>query len=89
MDALRIDDNGDLILTVGDGEIAQRAPLAYQETDRSRTIVPAQYMVRSAHEVGIQFVAPTIEPVRWSSIRFSSIPPFLAAAARTRDLPLP
>ena len=54
VDVVRIGDKGDLILTTDDGEISQRAPLAYQETDLSRTIVPAKYVLGSAHEVSIE-----------------------------------
>jgi photosystem II stability/assembly factor-like uncharacterized protein len=52
-DALRINQNGDLILTAGDAEITQRAPLAYQVVGGTRTVVPAKY-VTTAHEVGIE-----------------------------------
>jgi len=56
-DALRIDRNGDLILTAGDAEITQRAPLAYQDLGGTRAVVRAKYVVTTAHEVGVEIGA--------------------------------
>lgn len=47
VDALRIDDNGDLILSAGDGEMRQHKPVIYQEVDGARRSVDGSYAIRN------------------------------------------
>ncbi|MDT5063454.1 MAG: hypothetical protein QOH63_3913 [Acidobacteriota bacterium] len=49
----RIAENGDLVLRTDSGEIRQRRPLAYQETNGARQSVPARYIIRDG-QVGFQ-----------------------------------
>jgi hypothetical protein len=45
-DRLRVDANGDLVITLGDGEIRQHRPVAYQEIAGTRREVRAVYQLR-------------------------------------------
>lgn len=47
-----MNDGGHLVLSVGGEEVEQRAPLVYQESDGSRTVVPATYVVKGPGEIG-------------------------------------
>ncbi|MEM9057065.1 MAG: hypothetical protein AAGD86_06290, partial [Pseudomonadota bacterium] len=45
-DAVRIDDDGDLVIAIDGKEIVQRAPFSYQVTDDGqRTVVPSAYVI--------------------------------------------
>ncbi len=46
-DALRIADNGDLILTAGAGELRQHKPVIYQEVNGERRNVDGSYSIRN------------------------------------------
>lgn len=50
--ALRVADNGDLILAIDGGEIRQHKPYLYQEIDGARREIEGQYEVRAANRVG-------------------------------------
>jgi hypothetical protein len=41
--SLRVDDAGDLLLDIGDGEVRLKTPLIYQETDGGRVQIPGGY----------------------------------------------
>ena len=51
-DRIRIDDQGDLVLTVGSAEIRERKPLIYQETANGRRIVRGRYVTLVDNEIG-------------------------------------
>jgi hypothetical protein len=51
---LAIDDTGDLVLKVGDGEIRQHKPVVYQESQGRREAVPARYVVGRPGQVGFE-----------------------------------
>jgi len=53
-DALRIDDNGDLVVRVGDGEMRQVRPLVYQDWPDGRHFLAGRYVMRSARAVGFE-----------------------------------
>lgn len=54
-EAIRIDDAGNLVLTVGDGELVERAPVVYQQqADGSREIIDGSYVLRGAGQVGFE-----------------------------------
>jgi uncharacterized protein (TIGR03437 family) len=46
-DALRIDDNGDLVLNAGAGELRQRKPVIYQEVNGERRKIDGSYEIRN------------------------------------------
>ncbi len=46
-DALRIDDNGDLILSAGAGELRQHRPVIYQEVNGERKLIEGSYAIRN------------------------------------------
>lgn len=46
--------SGDLSIGIGDDEIVQKAPLAYQLTDDARMIVPAEYRVDNTGKTNIE-----------------------------------
>ena len=57
VDAVRMNEQGDLILAAGEAAVTQRAPVAYQETGLTRTVVPARYVEKGAKEVAIEIGA--------------------------------
>ena len=44
--------NGDLVIAVGDGEVRLQKPLAYQEKNGQRQLVDASFVLRANHTVG-------------------------------------
>ena len=52
----RIDENGDLVVTMADGEFRQLRPVAYQETSEGRRIVTADYRIDGGR-VGVRLGA--------------------------------
>lgn len=56
-DSLRIDENGDLVLSVAGSEVRQHKPVVYQEANGSRQIVEGRYVVKSDSEVGFELGA--------------------------------
>ena len=51
---LRIDRNGDLLVKIGNRELRQRRPLAYQESSSGRSEVRADYMILAKNRVGFR-----------------------------------
>jgi hypothetical protein len=49
---IRLDVNGDLILSLPEGEIRQRIPFAYQEVNGTKKEIPANYIVKENGEIG-------------------------------------
>ena len=60
--AVRIDSNGNLTLTVGDGEIGFRPPVAYQERRGMREVVAARYDVDA--DGVVRFALGEYDPAR-------------------------
>jgi hypothetical protein len=56
-DKLRIDDAGNLVITVSGGEVVQHVPLVYQETENRRHRVPGRYVLEGEGRVGFQLAA--------------------------------
>jgi hypothetical protein len=54
---LSIDDRGDLVLRLGDGEIRQPKPVIYQETDGARRQVDGEYKMLGKDQVGFSVAA--------------------------------
>ena len=50
----RIDNRGDLALRVAGGEIRQRKPVVYQETNGVKEYVEGRYLLKGRHEVGFE-----------------------------------
>ncbi len=50
-DRLALDDNGDLLLSAGTGQIRMKKPVAYQEVGRRRVGVPARYVIAPSGQV--------------------------------------
>lgn len=53
-DALRIEDNGDLVVRVRGGEMRQMRPVVYQEWPDGRHFLAGRYVMRSARGVGFE-----------------------------------
>ncbi len=51
--AMRVDGQGNLILRVDGGDVVFRAPVAYQETEGARRIVPSRYVLKK-NQVGFR-----------------------------------
>lgn len=51
-DAVRVDENGDLVLKVGGEEVRQHRPVIYQERDGNRQPVKGGYELRASGSVG-------------------------------------
>ncbi len=51
---IRLDENGDLVVTTAGGEVRHKKPFAYQEIDGVRREVAARYVVRGKHRVSFQ-----------------------------------
>jgi hypothetical protein len=60
---LRLDESGDLILPVGDGEVVQHAPRIYQEVDGARRMIGGTFVLRGRREVGFA-ITGTHDPGR-------------------------
>ncbi|HWQ32051.1 MAG TPA: SBBP repeat-containing protein [Blastocatellia bacterium] len=56
-ESLRIDENGDLVLSVAGSEVRQHKPVVYQEANGSRQIIEGRYVVKSENEVGFELGA--------------------------------
>jgi hypothetical protein len=56
-DSLRIDENGDLVLSVAGSEVRQHRPVVYQEANGSRQSVEGRYVVTGENEVGFELGA--------------------------------
>jgi hypothetical protein len=56
-EALRVDDDGNLAIQVGGGELRQLKPIVYQEVEGVRRAVAASYEVRPNGEVGFEVAA--------------------------------
>ena len=57
VDAMRVNDEGSLVLGIGTGDIEQRAPNVYQDIDGSRHAVAARYLVTGPREIGFEMAA--------------------------------
>jgi uncharacterized protein (TIGR03437 family) len=53
-DRVRIDESGDLVLTIGSTEIRQRKPTIYQDSANGRTTVAGRYVRRGPRQVGFE-----------------------------------
>ena len=51
VDRLDVDDQGDLVLRVGRGEIRQHKPVVYQDIDGVRTEISGRYLIRDHQQV--------------------------------------
>ncbi len=49
---MRVDGQGDLVLTTASGEVRQRKPVAYQTVDGKRQPVEARYVIYAGQQVG-------------------------------------
>jgi hypothetical protein len=61
-DAIHVDADGNLVLSLPDGEVVQRAPVVYQEVDGVRTAVDGRFVLTGKQEV--RFEVGTYEPDR-------------------------
>ncbi|MEW5787740.1 MAG: SBBP repeat-containing protein [Pseudomonadota bacterium] len=57
MSGMRLNDRGDLILSLADGEVVQRAPLAFQDGPAGPVAVPAAFRFNDDGSVGFQVAA--------------------------------
>ena len=61
---MRVDSQGDLVLTTAAGEARQHRPVVYQEINGSRQDVAGRYSLRNNHEVGFELAEyDTSKPV--------------------------
>jgi hypothetical protein len=51
-DRIRIDDAGDLVITVGSAEIRERRPLIYQQTASGQSVVRGRYVALEGNQIG-------------------------------------
>jgi hypothetical protein len=51
---LRIDEDGSLVIVLGDGEVRQQPPLLYQQIGGKRRQVPGSYRLLDSHMVGFE-----------------------------------
>ncbi len=54
VDALRLDDQGNLVLQIHGHELPQLAPVIYQEADGTRQTLAGRYVLYEDHQVGFQ-----------------------------------
>jgi uncharacterized repeat protein (TIGR01451 family) len=54
---LTVNADGDLLFKIGGGELRMRKPLVYQDVDGSRKVVPANYVLKGKHRVGLRVAA--------------------------------
>ncbi len=57
VDQIRIDDNGDLVLTTKLGEVKQNKPVIYQEMAGKRREVKGSYTLKSNNEIGLKLAS--------------------------------
>ncbi len=50
--SVRVDDEGNLVVAVEGGDVVQRAPRVYQETDGTKEVVAGRWMLRGPREAG-------------------------------------
>jgi Malectin domain/Beta-propeller repeat len=53
-DRIRVDENGDLVLTVGSAEVRQIKPVIYQDTATGRRSIEGRYVNRGQNRIGFQ-----------------------------------
>ncbi len=53
-DRIRVDENGDLVLTEGSVEVRQRKPIVYQDTLTGRRSIEGRYITRGRNRVGFE-----------------------------------
>ena len=51
---LRVDEKGDLLLRTDAGEIRQSRPIAYQQINDARQIIPATYLIKGENQIAFQ-----------------------------------
>ena len=51
---VRVDSSGDLMVETQDGELRQRKPVIYQQSDGKRNLINGGYVIRGAREVGFE-----------------------------------
>jgi hypothetical protein len=54
---LRVDEQGDLILRTGAGEIHQSRPLVYQQIDGAKQIIPAGYLIKGKNQIAFEIAS--------------------------------
>ncbi len=52
-DQIRLDDTGNLVLTLGEQQVIQHTPRVYQETNGERTLVPTRYVLADNQQVSL------------------------------------
>jgi hypothetical protein len=57
MAGMRLNESGDLVLSLPGGEVVQRAPVAYQDGDHGRADVPVAFRLAADGSVGFQLAA--------------------------------
>ncbi len=61
---LRLDPQGDLVLTTGDGELRLRKPRVYQEVGGARREIPAGYVLQGEGQVGFEIAAAAYDATK-------------------------
>src|ERR1043166_315881 len=51
---MRVDDKGDLLLRSDVGEIRQSRPIVYQQTNDTKQIIPASYVIKDNKQIVFQ-----------------------------------
>jgi uncharacterized repeat protein (TIGR01451 family) len=51
-DEVRVDAEGNLVMSLPGGEVVEKAPVVYQEVDRTRKVVEGRFVLRGRGEVG-------------------------------------
>jgi hypothetical protein len=54
VEKVKIDNKGDLVVEVLDGEIRNQRPIFYQKEDGNKKIIAGNYVLKGKHEVGFQ-----------------------------------
>ncbi|WP_295583683.1 SBBP repeat-containing protein [uncultured Lamprocystis sp.] len=52
-DQMRLDDTGNLVLTLGEQQVIQQIPRVYQESNGERTLVPTRYVLADNRQVSL------------------------------------
>ncbi len=56
-DAMRLDGQGNLVLSIGGGEVIQHSPQVYQERDGQRSLIPTRYVLADAGQVSLELAS--------------------------------
>jgi uncharacterized protein (TIGR03437 family) len=63
--AVRVNEQGELVLQLASGEVRQRPPVAYQEVDGERRVIPARYHLYGKNQVGFTLGAYDRRQTLW------------------------